>query len=67
MDPTTEELFQEMIVALDGCTIALEADAKREKRKPATNGLRKITAQRRLAAVEKLIGRATAHLDAASE
>jgi len=64
MDSTTKELFREMITALDGCTVALEADAAREKRKPAANGLRQITAQSRLAAVETLIERAMAHLKA---
>lgn len=63
MDSETKELFQEMIIALDGCTVALEAEARREKRRNATEGgLREITAQRRLEAVERLIKRASDHL-----
>lgn len=62
MDATTKEIFQEMIIALDGCTVALEAEAEREKRRNKTEGgLREITAQDRLDAVEKLIKRASDH------
>jgi hypothetical protein len=59
----TKDLFQRMLLALDGCTVALEAEANREKRAPVVNGLRKITAQSRLEHVEKLIAVASEHLD----
>lgn len=66
MDDATKEIFREMITALDGCTVALEAEAEREKRQPSRNGLRQVTAQRRLEAVEKLIERAQDHYDRTS-